>query len=184
MQKDAILVLGCGVTPAGEPSESAQASVHLAVERFRALKPTWLIMSGGFSHRADFRPAISEAQAMKEYASSLGVPSAQILTEAESKNTLENALFTKMNLLSPLDIQSIMVIAGPGHTQVRLEYIFDKVMGPDYNCDFVMHAGPDSEAKLQREANSLAKVRLLLDDVSAGDSDEIYRRLRQYQKDK
>lgn len=180
MQTDAILVLGCGVTPGGEPSESAKASVQLALERFRALKPTWLIMSGGFSHRADFRPAISEAQAMKEYAISLGVPPEQILTEAESKNTLENALFTKMNLLVPLDIQNIAVIAGPGHTNERLEYIFDKVMGDTYTCEFVMHEGPDSEEKLEREKRSLDKVRALVGDIENGDSDGIYRRLRQY----
>jgi hypothetical protein len=175
----AIMVLGCGVTPEGEPSDSAQSSVRLALEKFEQTKPNWLIMSGGFSHRADFRPMISEAQAMKDYAVSLGAPSEQILTEAESKNTLENALFTKLNLLIPLNIRTIVVIAGPGHTQKRLEYIFDKVMSKDYACEFVMHLGPDSPQKLQREQKSLDKLRTRFDDIADGDTTALYHRLRE-----
>jgi uncharacterized SAM-binding protein YcdF (DUF218 family) len=179
MNVEAILVLGCGVTPAGEPSDSARASVRLGLEQFQRLKPNWLIMSGGFSHRADFRPVISEAQAMKDYAVSLAAPAKQVLTEAESKNTLENALFTKLNLLIPLNIRTIVVIAGPGHTQKRLKYIFGKVMGEDYTCEFVMHPGPDSPQKLQREQRSLEKLRSGFDDIADGDTLALYHRLRE-----
>ncbi|MEO6761005.1 MAG: YdcF family protein [Candidatus Saccharimonadales bacterium] len=181
MKVSAILVLGGGITSEGTLTRGSMAPVRLAVERFNEIKPTWLIMSGGFSYKADFRPAISEAQAMKDYAVSLGVLPDKILTEAESKNTFGNILFTKLNLLEPLKIYDILVIGTPGHSNERLEYVLAKVLGNSYNYNIEIEhiAGILYE---DRELASIKKTRLAFDDVANGNSAELYRRLRKFHR--
>lgn len=177
MEYEAVLALANGIRPDGHLTDDAQATVDLALDHYHSERTKYLIMSGEWSYKASFTPPISEAQAMKDYAVSRGVAAEKVLIETESQDTFGNALFTKMNLLEPLGIGSVLVIAGPNHSRERLAYIFGKVLGRAYLFDFVMH-GLDRPYEAARERESLAKLRDMFDDVPDGDDAALQKRLR------
>ena len=93
----AIVVLGGGEIP-HSPSESLKASVDPKVakrlyEAFKLWKKTesLIVVSGG----SVFHNAEPESTAMKRFLTTIGVPPQSILEEARSRNTLENAIFTR-----------------------------------------------------------------------------------------
>ena len=84
---------------------------------------------------------------MKDYAVSLGVTQDKIFVETESKDTLGNFYFTKLNLLVPLGIRDITIIRGPNQSDERIGYLATKVLGDEYTFKIVR---PDIERPLER----------------------------------
>jgi uncharacterized SAM-binding protein YcdF (DUF218 family) len=174
---DAILVLGCGINRAGQLSSDGYASVKLAEDIYRQNVAPRVIMSGSVSYGSDFTPPVAEAQAMKDYARQLGMPASAILVESESKDTLGNAYFTKANLLEPLALRRLAVVQGPNHSLARLQYIFDKVLGPTYPYA-LLGQNKIRPGEQERERKSLAVLRTWLDGIADGDQDSIYAIMR------
>lgn len=175
--KTTLLVLSCGITEDGVLGDDAQASVRIAAKLWNQDAARLIIMCGRLSYKADFVPPVSEAQAMKDYALSLGVASNGILTEAESKDTLGNAVFARLNLLDPLSIEEVLIIPGPNHSTERLEFIFNKVFADDIAYSFIERSEewPDQQ---HREQKSLETLKGWLDDVKDGDVMQIYQVMR------
>ncbi|MDL2294791.1 YdcF family protein [Ruminococcaceae bacterium OttesenSCG-928-D13] len=92
--KDYVIVLGASLVD-GRPSPLLARRIDAALRFYRkqAKKraPPTLIMSGG--QGAD--EAVSEAEAMRNYAIEQGVPPEHILLEGKSRNTYENMLYSK-----------------------------------------------------------------------------------------
>lgn len=97
---DAIVVLGAGINDAG----TLRPTVELAGEsRHRTLCGAELYLQGaapqlittGGGTRIFGGPGVKVAQAMKDWAIRLGVPSQAILTDEEARTTYENALGVK-----------------------------------------------------------------------------------------
>ena len=77
-------------------------------------------MTGKYGFWLDWQkqiPSRFEAEAMKEYAISEGVPTDLILIEQESKDTLGNAYFTKVNILEPNNWKNVLVITSDFHLE-------------------------------------------------------------------
>lgn len=169
----AIIVLGCGIDAKGNLSPDATASVQLGANTLTEAQDTCLIMTGNVSYKATFKPSISEAQAMKDYAVSLGVSVSKIFVETESKDTLGNLFFTKQNLLLPLEITDTTIVRGPNHSNGRINYLANKVLGGEYNYHLIE---PDIERpdEQEREQKSLALAKKWLDSIPNGDMNAIY----------
>ena len=178
MYNHAVIVLGCGIDAVGNLNDDAKGSVQLGIDAYRQSDKACIIMSGHVSYKADFTPSISEAQAMKDYAISLGVPVDKVFVEAESKDSLGNLLFTKQNLLLPLHINTVTIIRGPNQSTDRIQYLATKVFGSD--CTFTI-TEPDIQRPEEqpREQRSLAKVKQWLDTVDDGDAEKIYALMRE-----
>lgn len=178
MYKTAIIVLGCGIDAAGRLNPDAEGSVRLAIAAAEGLPGSCLIMTGYVSYKADFRPSISEAQAMKDYAVTLGYPAESIWVETESKDSLGNLYFTRANLLMPLGIMDLRIVRGPNQSDERITYLADKVLGADYHYELLC---PDISrpAEAEREQKSLRVAKEWLDTVEAGDMMAIYRLFRE-----
>jgi hypothetical protein len=177
MYKHAIVVLGCGVDAEGNIGSDAMSSITLAVEALKTPADTCLIMTGNVSYKATFKPSISEAQAMKDYTISLGVPVSQIFVETESKDTLGNLFFTKQNLLLPLGITDVMIVCGPNQRSERILYLAGKILGDEYNFRLIEH-DTNRPGEREREQRSLALVKKWLDNIPAGDMNAIYTLMR------
>jgi len=178
-QYDVLLVLGCGIDERGILSPDARTSVERAVGLFGQRTAPMLLFSGSFSYKADFVPPIGEAQAMKDYAIALGVPTDKILVEAGSKDTLGNVYFSKVNLFVPLGLHRIAVLRGPNHSVERLQFIFQKVLGDGYSYDFIQRAEiRPEEQEREREKSSLIVLKKWLDDIPDGDDASIYATMR------
>lgn len=177
MYKHAILVLGCGIDAEGKLSPDATGSVQLGMNALTESQDACLIMTGDVSYKATFRPSISEAQAMKDYAVSLGVAVDKIFVETESKDTLGNLFFTKQNLIFPLGIKDITIIRGPNQSNERIQYLASKVLGQGYNFKLIepITERPD---EFEREQKSLAMAKRWLDEISDGDMNAIYELMR------
>ena len=178
MYKKAIVVLGCGIDSAGSLNPDAENSVRLALDSLSENPESCLIMTGSVSYKATFRPSISEAQAMKDYAVSLGVTQDKIFVETESKDTLGNFYFTKLNLLIPLGIRDITIIRGPNQSDERIGYLATKVLGDEYTFKIVR---PDIERPLERsrEKKSISLAKQWLDPIENGNMSSIYKLMRE-----
>jgi hypothetical protein len=138
-------------------------------------------MSGGTSYRAAEHNSSSEAQAMRDYAVEHGVATDAILLEEQSADTGSNAYNTLRQHLEPRGIHAIIVVTSGYHVP-RAEYIFKKMLGPDYHIQFV--AVPDKKdadpERLEREKRVIDFTRAVLDTVPDGDAAEAWRRLNQW----
>lgn len=109
-RQDYIIALGAGLIDGERVTPLLARRIDTAISFYRrqlakTKKEAKLLMSGG--QGSDEK--ISEAQAMKNYALSQGVPEEDILLEDKSTNTLENMRFSKaiMEQRSPEGYQAI-----------------------------------------------------------------------------
>lgn len=175
----AIIVLGAGVTPTGEPSPTSTLRTSKAVELAESFSSAILIMSGNTPIHAKAVAEDTEAAIMKKHAASLGVDPQRILLENDSRDTLANATFTKKHYLAPRQLRNIVVVTSSFHIP-RAEYLFRKVLGPDYIITFVSAGGEVKPGRLIKEDRSLAFGKALLDTAPDGDDDEIQRRMSEW----
>lgn len=75
----------------------------------------------------------SQAEALKKQLISKGVPPENIISEKESRSTLENAVMAKP-ILDAYGVRDVAVVTNKFHIQ-RSRYIFEK-MCPGYNYKF------------------------------------------------
>jgi uncharacterized SAM-binding protein YcdF (DUF218 family) len=123
------------------------------------------------------KPAISEARAYAQYAEDLGVDPSKIFTEERSQETLGNILFTKMQILLPNDWKRIIVVPQVNHMNDRIDYILQKVLGPDYEWAVVRAGMNVDESNIAREMKSLELTMQINDAFEDGDHDGIYKGL-------
>jgi len=91
---DAIVVLGCRVDDAGQPSERMRRRMALAVALYRDGRAPLIVLSGG-----GLGP-VAEAEAMRDLALEAGILAAALLLEPDSCDTLANAINTARLLKS------------------------------------------------------------------------------------
>lgn len=123
LEKDALKPADVIVVLAGEEKERIDYGVRLFKDGWS--RKDRIIMSGG--------PAVgdrSSAALMKEYAAHLGIPARDILTEALSRSTEENALYTRKLLLKK-GYKSIILVTSPYHSK-RASVIFRKILGRNW----------------------------------------------------
>lgn len=177
MYKKAIVVLGCGIDAAGNLNPDAKHSVRLAADALATYPDSCLIMTGDVSYKATFKPSISEAQAMKDYAVTLGISQDKIFVETESKDSLGNIYFTKLNLLMPLSIHDIIIVRGPNQSNKRINYLATKVLGNEYTCKLI-HSNIKRPEEQDREKRSFSLAKEWLDPINDGDMTAIYQLMK------
>ncbi|MFH1212445.1 MAG: YdcF family protein, partial [Candidatus Woesearchaeota archaeon] len=134
--KNAIIVLAGGIEKDGSLPPMTKYRVEKGVELYKQGVASKIILSGSWSFLYDFTPARTEAEAMQEYAVSLGVKKDDIILEADSKDTLGEAYFLKVKFLEPRRWFDIAVVTSEFHLQ-RTRYLFNKVLGKNFDIEFV-----------------------------------------------
>ena len=177
MYKKAVIVLGCGIDAEGRLGDDPMNAVKLGIEAAELTSDTCLIMAGCVSYKADFRLSISEAQAMKDYAVTLGFAADRVFVETESKDTIGNLVFTKQNLLQPLRIHDTVIVRGPNQSTERISYLARKVLGGGISFR-IIEPNIDRPDEQAREQRSLAVARQWLDSITDGDDRAIYALMR------
>ncbi len=116
---DCILVLGS--------TKATQYRVPVAVDAYRAGRAPVILMSGGACQDGT---SATEAERMKQRALALGVPEEAILVETESRNTIENILFSLIVIQRHLwlnRVQDVLLVPTAFHMRRRLllaRYLF------------------------------------------------------------
>lgn len=170
---DSVIVLACGINEDGSLSSDPKASVDIAADLYETNQTKHIIFSGNLSYKADITPPRSESDAMIAYAQEIGLPSDSLFQENESKDTLGNAYFTKVQYLIPMRLRKLAVILGPNHSLERVKYIFDKVLGGGYDVTFFEH-NANQEGQPEREKKSLDVLKEWLDRVPNGNHEAVY----------
>ena len=125
---DCAVVCGCPAGEGGVPSRVMKTRVEKAVELWREGKAEKLIFSG-----AAVKNSYVEAEVMKAYAWTLGVPDDVVITEPEAVSTYHN-----MKLVKPLmennGLKNCIVVTNSWHLRKAAHYAdkfgFDHVMCP------------------------------------------------------
>ncbi len=156
---DAIVVLGAAQWN-GRPSPVLQARLDRAIELYRQGYAPLLILTGG-SVPGDER---SEASVGRDYAISAGVSPGDILTEEESRTTLEN-LEGVRELLPPHQSHSILLVSDPFHMG-RALYIARQVGLTPHPAP--TQSSPISERPLEETAYVVREALALLTYVCLG----------------
>ena len=190
MPKDVILVLGNGINPDGSLPPKAQRRVAKGVEMFKKNLAPRIILSGAYSWHLSAPPPVSEAQGMKDFAISLGIPSQKILMEDHSRDTLANILFTKLQYLKPNDWHDLIVVTSYENIE-RAEVLCQKILGSDYTVKMEgidsLRSSEELTKAIELETLKTQYVRDQFSKIQDGDDQGIreitWREFREYKDD-
>ena len=114
----AIVVLGGSVArkipPRLDPQEIGGTRLMMAARLYKLNKAPWVVVSGGVPYRGIDGAERTESTDMKELLLEMGVPATAILEEKRSRNTRENASYTKA-LLNEKSIHKILLVTSAAH---------------------------------------------------------------------
>lgn len=113
-----IVVLGARVEEGGAPSATLEARVRQGIAMKRAGRSTSLVFSGGVG---DYPPA--EAEVGRALALDAGVPEGELVVEAVSHSTRENARETAKLLVSR-GVRCVQLVSDPYHL-ARARWAFE-----------------------------------------------------------
>ncbi|HTZ56636.1 MAG TPA: YdcF family protein [Acidobacteriaceae bacterium] len=116
-QFDVILVLGNPANEDGSIAPIAKSRVLEAIRQYEAGVAPRLLMTGGA-----VKNQFVEAQVMKQFARSQGVPDSALLAEGQSRNTIQNAYYS-YKIMQAHDWSSALVVTSPTHVR-RASLIF------------------------------------------------------------
>ena len=166
---DIIIVLGGGISEVGQLPGWVFPRLDRALQLFqKGIAPKILLSGKG---RDNF--PVAEAEAMGEYLISKGVPPHNILLECLSRDTLQNAYFSRVVHIGPLQLKSALVITNAFH-MVRTRLIFNWVLGNSCQLGFdaVSDEGlktSDLELRAFTEAKLTQFYHRLFQSADAGD---------------
>lgn len=106
---DAAIILGYSVED-DQPTPAFQERIHHGIRLYEQGYVRYLIFTGGIGEG----DTVSEAQAAKEYALSLGVPEDVILVEDQSRITEENLEFSKV-IMEQHGLNTALLVSDPLH---------------------------------------------------------------------
>jgi len=134
IKPDVILVLGCGLEGT-KPNPFLRARLDEAIKVYQNGGVNLIVVSGGKAANEK----IAEAEAMKTYLIENQIPQTKIITENQSRDTIENIRNSK-NILASFNYQNLIIISNDYHLRRasiiaqknNLVATFDGVAVPKY----------------------------------------------------
>ena len=139
----AIIILGPGQLPDGTIVLWGKTRIDAAYQKFLDIVyPSYVILSGGRKSHLT-----SEASAMRDYIQ-MQYPEMlkKLLFEELSVDTLQNAFFTKVIHVDPLEIKKLTIITNSFHMP-RVKQIFTNLFNASYHLEFLEAADPETDEK-------------------------------------
>lgn len=129
------VVLGTGIKEDGLLPASSVACVQKAVELQKENKVFEILFSGKWAWNLNYRPPVTEAEAMEELAKEYG---ATVTAKGEEgQTTVRNLCWVKMRYLKPHNYLDPVFIIPSSILQDRFEYNVQMVLGPEYKYQIV-----------------------------------------------
>jgi uncharacterized SAM-binding protein YcdF (DUF218 family) len=176
IKKDAVIVLANQMDQNGLLNSESKARANKAVEILNELDIS-NIVTCGWNYRND--SDIKIADAFKSYiVNSLGVNPSKVITELNSRDTVGDAYFTKINLALSLNWKNLCVVTSDYHVK-RTQEIFSFIYGNDFSVE-VYGASVDHDSSiLSNELVSTYSFRDTFFGITKGNNSEILNRLRE-----
>ena len=142
---DAIVVFGGGVGETGSPGKSTIERARFAADLYKKGFASKVIFSSGYTYK------YNDAENMKVFAVSMGVPKEDIMLELKANNAYENVLYSSQIVRSS-GLSSIILISAP-YNMKRVSLVYNKI-AKDIKVDYVPVANNqfyNSEGKVKLE---------------------------------
>lgn len=117
-QSDVIVVFGGGVGEIGSPGKSTIERARYATELYKQGYAMKILFSSGYTY------TYNDAENMKLFAVSMGVPDSNIILEQKANSTYENVVFSK-KILDKNKWGSVLLVSSP-YNMRRSSLVFDK----------------------------------------------------------
>ncbi|MBI2042877.1 YdcF family protein [Candidatus Pacearchaeota archaeon] len=164
LKYDAVLVLSCA------PDENGNLT-NYGISR---LETAYNIFGVGETHKIALSG--SQSQEMKKYLIDRGVFDKAIFLEDLSRDTIGNAVFSKMFLALPNRWANIAVVSSDFHFP-RVDEVFGFVYGKDFKMTYIKAKSEGKVDFSSREKKSSEKFRETFSGIKPGDDLEIIARL-------
>lgn len=170
MKVDCIIVLANEMDKEGNLNLESEARVKLACDAYFKAPSTPLITCG-WDYRKDSKIFIADV--FKKYAVDLGVPEENITAELNSRDTVGDAFFTKLNIVKHKPWKNLLVVTSDYHVD-RTSIIFNFIYGDQYNIKVIGSPAPNSNEKQANEQKSIDAFKHTFENIQAGDDAKIY----------
>ena len=174
LSADAVIVLANQMDANGILNFESIARANMAVKLLNTGNIPHIVTCG-WAYRRETK--INIADAFKEYLiDRLSVDSNKILTEINSRDTVGDAIFTKINLANNLSWRKILVVTSNYHVR-RTEEIFNFIYGNNFSVNVFGVDVDFSNSTLDNELASTEAFRKTFFGIEKGKDDEIFKRL-------
>tara|TARA_B110000263_G_C15280712_1_gene498210 strand:+ start:434 stop:1003 length:570 start_codon:yes stop_codon:yes gene_type:complete len=172
MSYSAIIVLGNLMDKNGNLNIESSLRMDYAIDCFNSQEYP-LLITCGWAYRPD--SSITIADAMKTYAIKEGnISPDSIISETKSRDTVGDAIFTKINIISKKIWNKILIITSDYH-KARTYEIFTYVYGENYTIDVRGIKTNRTDAHIKNEKISTDAFHQTFLGVKAGDIESIYK---------
>ena len=177
MKNSIIIVLGNFMDESGQLNKESCSRLDLAIDLFRKNKHAFIITSG-WDYYAEYNIAIADA--MKSYiVNNSHISHELVLTETNSRDTVGDAIFTKINIIKKKGLNNLLIVTSDYHV-LRTHKIFSYIYGEQYIVKVIgVKTAPLSKIKelSEREDKSLNVFYKTFNGIKSGDDVLIYKRL-------
>lgn len=171
---DAIIVLANLMDSNGVLNDESVMRLKMGVDCFESRNARFMVTSG-WAFRPDSQICIGSAMA-RFLNVELRIPKARILVDLHARDTVGDALFTKMNVVVPNEWSSLIVVTSDYHLQ-RTNEIFSFIYGAAFQIEVVGIKTTPTADKVANEVASLEAFRKTFSAVKPGDTQSIARML-------
>lgn len=174
MTYDAVIVLANEMDPTGILNKESTLRADLAAKLMDELDVPYVVTCG-WAYRKD--SSILIADAFKSYLISIGVKSDKIITEINSRDTVGDAVFTKVNVSEPRGFNKVCVVTSNYHVP-RTTKIFNFVYGSEYDITVKGANVEYGESVMTKELESECAFKRTFSNVVAGNIEKIMEALK------
>ena len=174
MKNSIIIVLGNYMDESGQLNKESCSRLDLAIDVFRKNKHAFIITSG-WDYYAEYNIAIADA--MKSYIVNNSLISHElVLTETNSRDTVGDAIFTKINIIKKKSMNNLLIVTSDYHVS-RTHKIFSYIYGEQYIVKVIGSNTTKKQELSELEDKSLNVFYKTFNGIKSGDDVLIYKRL-------
>lgn len=175
MEFDCIIVLANEMDRLGKLNEESLNRLNYGAQQFFK-KRSNTIISCGWDYRKDSDLVIAEV--FRDYFLSSGIPKKHLITEINSRDTVGDAFFSKINIVKKRNWKKILVVTSHYHVK-RTKMIFDFIYGSNYLIKVESSDEISSNNLLQKESKSINVFKSTFKGVLSGNDSKIFKKIRE-----
>ena len=174
MKNSIIIVLGNFMDESGQLNKESCSRLDLAIDLFRKNKHAFIITSG-WDYYTEYN--ITIADAMKSYiVKNSHISDELVLTETNSRDTVGDAIFTKINIVKKMSMNNLLIVTSDYHVS-RVDKIFSYIYGEQYIVKVIGSKTTKKKELSELEDKSLNVFYKTFNGIKSGDDVLIFKRL-------
>ena len=174
MKNSIIIVLGNFMDESGQLNKESCSRLDLAIDVFRKNKHSFIVTCG-WDYFTEYNIAIADA--MKSYiVNNSHISHELVLTETNSRDTVGDAIFTKINIIKKKSINNLLIVTSDYHVS-RTDKIFSYIYGEKYIVKVIGSKTTKKRGLSELEDKSLNVFYKTFNGVKSGDDVLMYKRL-------